>query len=56
MRESDAHNVFGLSSGAVIALNAASALPSITKLAVYEPPVTDDGELTNPSGRGETPA
>jgi pimeloyl-ACP methyl ester carboxylesterase len=34
-----APNVFGLSSGAVIALQAATALPRITKLAIYEPPL-----------------
>jgi pimeloyl-ACP methyl ester carboxylesterase len=34
----DAHYVFGLSSGAIITLQAAMTLPSITKAAAYEPP------------------
>jgi pimeloyl-ACP methyl ester carboxylesterase len=34
----DAHDVFGLSSGAVIALRSALDLPEIHRLAVYEPP------------------
>ena len=34
-----AHDVFGLSAGAVIAIEAALRLPAITKLAVYEPPL-----------------
>ncbi|WP_433662252.1 alpha/beta fold hydrolase [Nocardia sp. CA-128927] len=43
LRETGAHNVFGLSSGAVIALRAALALPEITKLALYEPPLAAGG-------------
>ncbi|MFI6047384.1 alpha/beta fold hydrolase [Nocardia sp. NPDC051321] len=43
LRESGARNVFGLSSGAVIALRAALALPQITKLALYEPPLAAGG-------------
>ncbi|WP_203236599.1 alpha/beta fold hydrolase [Nocardia panacis] len=42
VRETNAHNVFGLSSGAVIAMAAALALPQIRKLALYEPPLTGD--------------
>lgn len=38
-----AHNVFGLSIGALIAIEAARALPAITRLAVYEPPLEFDG-------------
>ena len=38
-----AHNVFGLSAGAVIAIEAARRLPTITKLALYEPPLEFDG-------------
>ena len=34
------HNVFGLSSGALIALQAALTLPAIRKVAVYEPPLS----------------
>lgn len=37
--ETGAGNVFGLSSGAVIALNAALELPRIERLALYEPPL-----------------
>jgi pimeloyl-ACP methyl ester carboxylesterase len=38
-----AHNVFGHSVGAVIAIEAARTLPAITKLALYEPPLEFDG-------------
>ena len=41
--ETGAHNVFGLSVGAVIAIEAARSLPGITKLALYEPPLSFDG-------------
>lgn len=37
LAKTGAHNVFGLSSGAVIVLQAALTLPSIDKAAVYEP-------------------
>jgi pimeloyl-ACP methyl ester carboxylesterase len=40
---SGASRVFGLSSGAVIAIEAALVRPDITKLALYEPPLTFDG-------------
>lgn len=40
---SGATRVFGLSSGAVIAIEAALVRPDITKLALYEPPLTFDG-------------
>jgi pimeloyl-ACP methyl ester carboxylesterase len=40
---SGARRLFGLSSGAVIAIEAALARPDITKLALYEPPLTFDG-------------
>lgn len=40
---SGAHNVFGLSAGAVIAIETALVRPDITKLAVYEPPLSFDG-------------
>jgi pimeloyl-ACP methyl ester carboxylesterase len=39
MRETHARNLFGLSSGAVIALEAALVLPEIERLALYEPPL-----------------
>jgi pimeloyl-ACP methyl ester carboxylesterase len=38
-----ARNVFGLSAGAVIALETARTSPSVTKLALYEPPLSFDG-------------
>jgi pimeloyl-ACP methyl ester carboxylesterase len=40
---SGASRVFGLSSGAVIAIEAALVRPDITKLALYEPPLSYDG-------------
>lgn len=44
LRETGARNVFGLSSGAVIALEAALTLPGeIERLALYEPPLKFDG-------------
>jgi len=39
LTETGARNVFGLSVGAVIALQAALVLPEIEKLALYEPPL-----------------
>jgi pimeloyl-ACP methyl ester carboxylesterase len=39
LRETGAGNVFGLSSGATIALRAALELPAIQRLALYEPPL-----------------
>jgi pimeloyl-ACP methyl ester carboxylesterase len=38
-----AHNVFGHSVGAVIAIEAARALPAVTRLALYEPPLEFNG-------------
>lgn len=35
----DSHDVFGVSSGALIALQAALTLPAIQKVAIYEPPL-----------------
>jgi pimeloyl-ACP methyl ester carboxylesterase len=41
---------YGISSGAVLALRAALALPGITKLALYEPPfIVDDGHPPVPA-------
>jgi pimeloyl-ACP methyl ester carboxylesterase len=40
-----AHNVFGVSSGAIIALLAALTLPAIRKVAAYEPPLFADGSM-----------
>ena len=43
LRQIGAHNVFGLSVGAVIGIEAAISLPAITRLALYEPPLEFDG-------------
>lgn len=40
LAKTGARNVFGVSSGAVIGLHAALALPEIRRLAVYEPPLS----------------
>ena len=40
-----AHYVFGLSSGAIISLQAASTLPTIRKLAIFEPPLFVNGAV-----------
>lgn len=37
-----AHNVFAVSSGAIVLLQAASSLPAIQKAAIFEPPLFDD--------------
>ncbi len=39
LTQTGAHNVFGVSAGAIISLKAALSLPAIHKLAVYEPPL-----------------
>lgn len=41
--ESGAGNVFGVSSGALIALHAALALPAVRKVAAFEPPLSVNG-------------
>jgi pimeloyl-ACP methyl ester carboxylesterase len=41
--QTQARNVFGLSAGAVVAIEAARVLPAITRLALYEPPLEFDG-------------
>jgi pimeloyl-ACP methyl ester carboxylesterase len=46
LTESDAHRVFGVSSGAIIALQAALAVPSIHQVAVFEPPLPINGSLS----------
>jgi len=43
LEHTGAHNVFGLSSGAVIALQAGLELGKFRKLALYEPPLSFDG-------------
>jgi pimeloyl-ACP methyl ester carboxylesterase len=39
LTKTGAHNVFGVSAGAIISLKAALSLPAIHKLAIYEPPL-----------------
>lgn len=46
LERTGARNVFGLSSGAVIALQAALAVPGIDRLALYEPPLPVNGRST----------
>lgn len=40
-----AHNVFGVSTGAIISLTAVLSLPGIHKLAIYEPPLFTDSAV-----------
>ena len=40
-----AHNIFGLSSGAIVALQSAFTLPAIHKVALYEPPLSVNGSM-----------
>ena len=44
--ETGAHNMFGLSSGAVISLRAAFDLPDVHHLALYEPPLSVGGSYS----------
>jgi pimeloyl-ACP methyl ester carboxylesterase len=43
LEETGAHDVFGLSAGAVVALEGALVLPAIHRLALFEPPLLIDG-------------
>lgn len=45
IKKTGAHNLFGLSSGALILLQAALNLPSIHKAALYEPPLAVDNSI-----------
>ncbi|HYC20976.1 MAG TPA: alpha/beta hydrolase, partial [Candidatus Bathyarchaeia archaeon] len=45
LTETEAHNVFGLSSGGLIALQAALELPSVHKAVVNEPPLDVDNSI-----------
>jgi pimeloyl-ACP methyl ester carboxylesterase len=45
IKKTGAHNAFGLSSGALILLQAALQLPSIHKAALYEPPLDVDNSI-----------
>lgn len=46
LTKTGAHNVFGLSSGAIISLQAALSLPAIHKLAIFEPPLFINDSVT----------
>jgi pimeloyl-ACP methyl ester carboxylesterase len=48
MKGTGARNVFGLSSGALIALQAALLLPSLHKIALYEPPLAIEDAPSSP--------
>lgn len=45
LTKTGAHNVFGISSGALIWLQAALSLPAIHKAAIYEPPLVVNGSV-----------
>jgi pimeloyl-ACP methyl ester carboxylesterase len=45
IKKTGTHNVFGLSAGALITLQAALKLPSINKAALYEPPLAIDNSM-----------
>jgi pimeloyl-ACP methyl ester carboxylesterase len=45
LKQTDANNVFGLSAGALITLEAALRLPAISKAALYEPPLNIDNSI-----------
>ena len=45
MKEAGAARVFGLSSGALVALRTAAVTPAIEKLALYEPPLSVNGSV-----------
>lgn len=45
LTEVDAHDIFGLSSGAIICLQAALELPSVHRMAIYEPPLSINGSF-----------
>ena len=46
LTKTGAHNVFGVSSGALISLQAALTLPAIHKTAIYEPPLIMNGSAS----------
>jgi pimeloyl-ACP methyl ester carboxylesterase len=47
LTKTGAHNVFGVSSGGIITLQAALTLPAIHKAAIYEPPLFINGAPTS---------
>jgi pimeloyl-ACP methyl ester carboxylesterase len=48
LRGTGSHNLFGLSAGALISLEAARLFPAIRKLAIYEPPLPVNDSDPNP--------
>lgn len=46
LTKTDTHNVFGVSAGGIIGLQASLSLPAIHKLAVYEPALIVDGSAS----------
>jgi pimeloyl-ACP methyl ester carboxylesterase len=46
LNKTGAHYVFGISAGALIALEAALSLPTIHKLGIFEPPLVVNGSLS----------
>ena len=47
LAESSAEFLFGHSSGGLIALQAGRTLPQVSKLAVFEPPLSEDGSISS---------
>jgi pimeloyl-ACP methyl ester carboxylesterase len=45
LRATGAHNVFGCSSGAIVALETARTLPALRRAAIFEPPLFGDGRV-----------
>jgi pimeloyl-ACP methyl ester carboxylesterase len=45
--KTNAENIFGLSSGAIITIKTALGTPKLKKIAIYEPPVTDNWKITD---------
>jgi pimeloyl-ACP methyl ester carboxylesterase len=45
LKATGAHNVFGCSSGAIVALEAARTLPALRRAAIFEPPLFADGRV-----------
>jgi pimeloyl-ACP methyl ester carboxylesterase len=46
LAKTDAHQVFGVSAGAIVCLQAALTLPAIQKAAIFEPPLLIDGSVS----------
>jgi pimeloyl-ACP methyl ester carboxylesterase len=44
--KTDTHSLFGLSSGAIICLQTALTLPTVQKVAIYEPPLSINGSFS----------